>query len=666
MADAQPDWGFVERDAGSRVATPAPVSAAVPRLVCREIELGRIAEALQAGGDVAGVFVHGAGGVGKTALLRRAVETAERDAAFSVTWLDGRDIAPAPDELEDALAAARAEPKPLIVLDSFEHVESLGGYLRRALVPSLPPGAAVLIGSRRAPGPEWAPREHGGGFTAIGLRPLDSAGSIELLRRLGVTGETAAEAGRWARGNPLALELGAESARRLGRVGEAPDRERADLSEELVSRLVESRLQGPHLATLAVAAIARVTTPDLLVAALTGSDPAAEWEWLRGRSFVEPRGEGVAPHELVRDAIRASVRRDDPLLERELRRRVADHLHERAAGPAGALAVIDLAELADSPALRWGFSWRAATHYRIDSVREGDLDRADRALRGGRHADVWEGTRRFFEQAPEHLTIARDGEDRLCGLTLSLTPATASRIAFEDPILGPRIRHARQQGRLDAVIWRDMADLSRDPEGGLFGLLGIAGLLGATSGSPRHAYLPINPELPGAREFAAASGAHHVPELDVRIGSERVECHVIDWGPGGVVAALREHLYRELWLPAPPRRIEAEAVSVEAVREAFRNLGEPAELARSPLASGDGVSARADAVRQILTAAVAAAFGQAPGEALTRTVLERGYLERKASHEAVAEELHLSRAAYFRRLRRGCEQVAKYLSAPAA
>ncbi|HEY2717391.1 MAG TPA: hypothetical protein VGI73_14330, partial [Solirubrobacterales bacterium] len=500
---------------------------------------------------------------------------------------------------------------------------------------------------------------------AIGLRPLDSAGSIELLRRLGVTGEAAIEAGRWARGNPLALELGAESARRPGRVSEPADRDRADLSQELVSRLVESRLQGPHLATLAVAAIARVTTPDLLVAALTGADPAGEWEWLRSRSFVEPRGEGVAPHELVREAIRASVRRDDPLLERELRRRVADHLYERAAGPAGALAIIDLAELADSPALRWGFSWRAATRYRIDSVRDGDLERADRILADSRHAAVWEGTRRFFEAAPEHLTIARDGEDRLCGLTLSLTPATATPIAIEDPILGPRIRHARQLDRLGAVIWRDTIDLSRDPEGGLFGLLGMAGLLAATSGSPRLGYLPINPELPGAREFAAAGGARHVPELDARVGSGMVECHVIDWGPGGVVAALREHLYRELWLPAPPRPSEAEAVSVEVVREAFRNLGERAELAGSSLASGEGVAARADSVRQLLTAAVAGAFGGAPGEVLTRTVLERGYLEREASHEAVAEELHLSRAAYFRRLRRGCEQVAKYLSAPA-
>ncbi|HYC80978.1 MAG TPA: hypothetical protein VEB65_04280, partial [Solirubrobacterales bacterium] len=480
-------------------------------------------------------------------------------------------------------------------------------------------------------------------------------------------GELAAAAGRWARGNPLALELGADSARRLGRVSAPSERDGAELGQQLVARLLEGSLQGPHLATLAVAAIARVTTPALLAAALTGADPDGEWEWLRSRSFIEPRGEGVAPHELVREAIRAGVRRDDPLLEREVRRRVADHLYERASGPAGALAIVDLAELADDPALRWGFSWRAAGRYRVDGVRDGDLEVADRALRESHHAAVWEGTRRFFEQAPEHLTVARDGDDRLCGLTLSLTPATASPLALEDPILGPRIRHARRHERSDAVIWRDMVDLSRDPEAGLFGLLGIAGLLAATSGSPRQAYVPINPALPGARSFAAASGARHVPELDVRVGAEAVECHVIDWGPGGVVAALREHLYRELGLPVPPRPAAGAAVSVEAVYAAFRALDDPAALARSPLADGEGEGERAASVRQALAAAVDAAFGAAPGEALNQAVLRRGFLQRDGHHdEEIATALGLGRAAYQRRLRRGCEQVAKHLSLAAS
>lgn len=626
-------------------------------LVGRERELGSVAAELATADRVAAVYLHGPAGIGKTALLRVASERAVA-AGSSLLWIDGRDIAPVPDQLEDALGAVPSErERPLVVLDSFEHVEALGGYLRRVLVPSLPAGAAVLVGSRRAPGPEWAPRGGDGDFVALGLDALDPAGATEVLRRHGVVGEAAARAQGWARGNPLALELAAASAGR----GPDPTPAGPELGEELVVRLVEERLQGPHLATLATAAIARVTTPDLLADSLLGADPDGEWEWLRNRDFVEPRGVGVAPHELVREAIRAVVHREHPLLERELRRRVTDHLYAIATGPAGPLAVTDLTELAASPALHWGFSWRAATRLRVDGLRAGDLEAVDRVVAGHRHAAVWAGSRALLEEAPEHGTVARDAEERLCGLTLSLTPQTAPRAAAADPILGPRLAHARRLDRPEAVIWRDMIGApGRDPE--LFGLLGMAGLLAATSGSPRHAYLTINPALPGARDFAAAGGAVHVPELDARIGPETVECHVIDWGPGGVLAAVRAHIYKELGLPDPPRPPAEHTVSVEVVREAFRNLAVPAELARSPLAQGGGVGERSESVRRALTEAVEEAFTDAPGEELTQTVLRRGYLERNASHEAIAETLHLSRAAYFRRLRRGCERIASYLT----
>jgi hypothetical protein len=638
-------------------------------LVGRDRELEWIAARLAEADPVAALYVHGPAGIGKTALLRAATARAEAAGFALVAWLDGRDIAPVPDQLEDALGAAPASGRPLVVIDSFEHVEALGGYLRRVLAPSLPTGAAMLVGSRRAPGPEWAPREEAGGFTALEVEPLGPDAASEVLRLHGLGGGSAERARAWAHGNPLALELAAAAegevtapgGERAGRAAGAEAGVRLD--EDLVARLVAERLQGPHLATLATAAIARVTTPDLLAEALLGADPEAEWEWLRGRDFVEPRGVGIAPHELVREAIRACLRRDHPLLERELRRRVADHLHAIGAGPAGPLAITDLAELADSPALHWGFSWRGSARLRIDGLRAGDLETADATLAGRRHGAVWDGSRALLEAAPEHGTVARDRDERLCGLTISLTPQTAPRAAEGDPILGPWLAHAREHDRGDAVIWRDMVGVGADRDPELFGLLGMAGFLAATSSSPRFAYLPINPALPGARDFAAAGGATHLPGLDARIGPETVECHLLDWGEGGVLGALHAHVYRELGLPAPPRPPAARAVSVATVRDAFRNLGVPAELARSPLAVGGSVAERSEAARDALTGAVERAFGDSPGDELTQSVLRRGYLERSASHEAVAESLHLSRAAYFRRLRRGCERVAAYLSA---
>jgi hypothetical protein len=56
------------------------------------------------------------------------------------------------------------------------------------------------------------------------------------------------------------------------------------------------------------------------------------------------------------------------------------------------------------------------------------------------------------------------------------------------------------------------------------------------------------------------------------------------------------------------------------------------------------------------------AFGDTPDEQLLQRVLRRGYFAPAAGHEHAAHELHLSRAAYFYRLRSASERVAAWLA----
>ena len=71
---------------------------------------------------------------------------------------------------------------------------------------------------------------------------------------------------------------------------------------------------------------------------------------------------------------------------------------------------------------------------------------------------------------------------------------------------------------------------------------------------------------------------------------------------------------------------------------------------------------RAESARERLRAAIDQAFGDSPDEQLLRAVLERGYLAQDTSLESAAAELHLSRATFFRRLKRAVDRVVAVLA----
>jgi hypothetical protein len=190
----------------------------------------------------------------------------------------------------------------------------------------------------------------------------------------------------------------------------------------------------------------------------------------------------------------------------------------------------------------------------------------------------------------------------------------------------------------------------------------MAGILRSGVVNPRFAYLPINRSRPGAMRFAQTLDAEHLRELDFVFGTRRVECHRIDYGPGGLLAAQRALVYVELGLAPPGPRGRPAGIEAEAVREALRNFRVPHELARSPLASGETPQERAESVRVQLREAADRAFGESENERLLQRVLIRGYIEPAVSHERAAIDLSLSRAAYFRRLRSAAERVAEYLA----
>ena len=104
--------------------------------VGRGRELARF-DALLAGDPVRLLYVSGAGGIGKSTLLR-AMGRRAADAGYAVVTLDGRDLQPFPSVLNEALAPAMANEPTLVVIDSYEMISSLDGWLREVVIPDLP------------------------------------------------------------------------------------------------------------------------------------------------------------------------------------------------------------------------------------------------------------------------------------------------------------------------------------------------------------------------------------------------------------------------------------------------------------------------------------------------------------------------------------------------
>lgn len=645
------------------------------RFTGRDSELAFLDRCLDgAGAPASVVHVCGPGGIGKSAVLREIARRA-RERGRTVVALDGRELGPQLAALESAAAGLAGAADPVLLLDSCELVTGLDQFLRAELLPGLPERSLVVLARRGDPPPGW----FSGGWEAVtaqlDLRAMSAGEARQLLAACGVADGRVPSIIDWAAGSPLALALAGDAAAADAGWDAASAPDRPEIIRSLLRRLTDTELANIKPSALGVAVVARCTTPGLLRAVLPGEDADAAYAQLARLTVAEPLGGGIVLHELVRRALAANLRRDNPDLERDLRRKIADYLCGRAA--AEPVLVLDIAHLVDNPMVKWGFGWDGQAGVRLDFVRPGD---ADRARPGPDDSQAWfELSHRYFTDAPGRVSVARDDAGQICGYMVVMSLATAPSFAWTDPLTGAWLEQAKRDAHLgDSIIWQSAVDLSG--EGKVQSILGVAGTLRSGAVSPRFGYLPIDARLPAALDFARAAGARHLPELDVAFGDVPVQCWRIDYGPGGLFDTLRRLIYKELGLPRPqPLTPPAPAVtsepppaagqsdsSLEQVREALRNFHIAAELARSPLARGQGVADRAESVRRLLTRATAEAFGETPAERLLASVLRAGYLEAASGHEAAAARLNLSRASYFRRLRTAVRRLADHIAAAGA
>src|SRR4051794_18610885 len=301
--------------------------------VGREAERALLAGLSDPQGSTLVVHLHGIAGVGKSTLLRAALDDA-RAAGATVFRLDCRAIEPTErgflhelgeaiggvaDSVEDvARRLSGFDTRVVLALDNYEVFRLMDTWLRQVFVPSLDQNARVLVAGREPPLPAWLAEWHGL-FRSVPLGPLGEHDALELLARSDVGGEAAERVNRIARGHPLALKLAASAVL-----------ERQDLGlEEAATQRVVEELTRLFLAdiddpltrrALDAASVVRRTTQPLLRAMLPDAAPQDAFERLRALPFVESGRDGLVLHEAVRHAGATALRAADPGRYREYRR----------------------------------------------------------------------------------------------------------------------------------------------------------------------------------------------------------------------------------------------------------------------------------------------------------------------------------------------------------
>ena len=110
--------------------------------------------------------------------------------------LDAREIDPSPEGFEHAVLAALGEPPggpvagrlagAVLLVDGYEQLGPIDGWLRQAFLPALPADALIVLAGRDAPAPPW--RTDPGWRSLVAVHRLDHFDEVESDELLALAG----------------------------------------------------------------------------------------------------------------------------------------------------------------------------------------------------------------------------------------------------------------------------------------------------------------------------------------------------------------------------------------------------------------------------------------------------------------------------------------------
>jgi hypothetical protein len=648
------------------------------------------------------LYLYGPGGFGKTTLLNEYYRAArERD--VPVLMLDARNFEPTPDAFANALRLvmgldssqspaeilANIEQRYVIIIDSFELLVPIEGWLRDIFFPRLSESVITVCAGRLPLSGAWRTDLGWRDLVhVIALRNLSREESVDYLARRDIPADQHDTIIEFTYGHPLALSLVADTYAQQGAVPLRPE-SLTDVIRILMERFVKGVPSPKHLTALESSALVRLMNETLLADMLSIPDAFEIFDWLRNLSFVEVGDNGVYLHDLTRDVLVSDLRWRNP--ERYIM------LHQRARNfyfkkmrpkqdPEQARLLYDLVYLhRDNPAVRPAFDWQLRGNLAITGMDEQDIPKLLAMVTHHEGEASAHFAAHWMRQQPGSVRILRNADRDAVGFIMALALNRVDDTGG-DAVVAAVLTYAQQLAPLrqgeTALLFRFWMgrDAYQTVSSEQTNCFIIAVQLYLTTPGLVYTFFPCSDPDFWLPVFAYANMAR-LPELDFDTSQKHHGIYAHDWRSEPPSAWLGMLASREVGdqeqggASSPPRVLEPTIVLSqeefeEAVQEALKSLLRPDELGDNPLLRSKVVLQRSTSTSndsylistlQGLLRDAAETLKQHPRDGKFYQALHYTYLHPAPTQEQAAEILDLPFSTFRRHLKNGVMRIAEIL-----
>lgn len=641
------------------------------------------------------LYVYGPGGVGKTTLLREYIFRA-RQQAFRAIYVDGRNVESAPNLFQAAVCQAletdpgndpiecliRLEGPTLLVIDTYENLTALDGWIREEWLPRVPDKVITILAGRNPPtlawrsDPGWHELLH-----VLPLRNLSTEDSRIYLQKRAVPDDQQATVLNFAHGHPLALSLIADLFAQRPDLQFEPSSD-PDMIKLLLEHFVQETPSPRHRLALEACAMVHLMTESLLEVMLDTDDAHEEFRWLRDLSFMENRRQGLFPHDLAREALTVDVRWRNPERYAELHRRARKYYMSRLTWGDSHEQRQNISDYVylhrDNPMVRPFMTWQQEGIVFTDQLRPGDEPYLYAMVERHEGKNSAELAAYWRNRQPDGAIVLRGGgEDPQGYLQWIALGQITGEDAARDPIVGKVSRFIQQHVPLregdSATLFRfwmarDTYQAVSPVQSRIF--INMLQHYLTASGLVYTFILCADPDF-WAPMFAYGD-LTHLKEMNYVSEGRAFGVYGRNWRPSPPLEWLALMAERELATQfTPPRPAEtvfmlSQSDFEQAIRDALRAYTDLVALRSNPLLRSrlvlaqTGEDERVATLRHILRDS-AETLQSSPRQQKLYRALYHTYFQPAATQEQAAELLDLPFSTYRRHLRAGITYVTEHL-----